>query len=60
MHNLAPRCRRHHQLKTRGLVRTRLQPDGTLVTTMLTGLHVTTRPEPLPGFGPTEAYTPTA
>ena len=26
--NLCPRCRRHHELKTRGLVRTRLHPDG--------------------------------
>jgi ABC-type multidrug transport system ATPase subunit len=48
--NLAPRCRRDHERKTRGLVRTRLHPDGSLTTTMLTGLVTTTRPEPLPGY----------
>ncbi len=50
--NLCPRCRRHHELKTRGLVHTRLHPDGSLTTTTLLGTAVTTRPEPLPGHGP--------
>jgi hypothetical protein len=54
--NLCPRCRRHHELKTRGLVRTRLHPDGTVTTTTLLGTTVTTRPEPVPAHGPGEAY----
>ena len=54
--NLSPRCRRHHELKTRGLVRTRLHPDGSVTTTTLLGTTVTTRPEPLPGHAPGEAY----
>ena len=54
--NLGPRCPRQHEIKTRGLVKTRLHPDGSLVTDMLTGLVVTTRPEPLPGFAPGEGY----
>jgi hypothetical protein len=54
--NLCPRCRRHHELKTRGLVRTRLHPDGSVTTTTLLGTTVTTRPEPLPGHGVGEAY----
>jgi uncharacterized protein DUF222 len=54
--NLGPRCRRQHEIKTRGLVKTRLHSDGSLDTEMLTGLVVTTRPEPLPGFAPGEAY----
>ena len=54
--NLSPRCRRHHELKTRGLVRTRLHPDGSLTTTTLLGTTVTTRPEPPPGFGVGDAY----
>jgi len=54
--NLAPRCRRQHEIKTRGLVRTRLHPDGSVDTTMLTGLVVTTRPEPLPGHAPGEGH----
>jgi Domain of unknown function (DUF222) len=53
--NLDPRCRRQHEHKTRGLVRTRLHPDGAVETTMmLTGLVITTRPEPLPGHAPRE------
>jgi hypothetical protein len=53
--NLDPRCRRQHEHKTRGLVRTRLHPDGAVETTMmLTGLVITTRPEPLPGHAPGE------
>jgi hypothetical protein len=47
--NLAPRCRRHHEQKTRALLHTELHPHGS-VTTSLTGLTVTTRPEPLPGY----------
>ena len=54
--NLGPRCRRQHEIKTRGLVKTRLHPDGSLDTVMLTGLVVTTRPEPLPGHAPGEGY----
>ena len=54
--NLSPRCRRHHELKTRGLVRTRLHHDGSVTTTTLLGLTVTTRPEPPPGHGTGEAY----
>jgi hypothetical protein len=45
-----------HEVKTRGLIRTSLQPDGTIHTRMLTGLTVTTRPEPLPGHAPGEGY----
>jgi hypothetical protein len=54
--NLCPRCRRHHELKTRGLVKTRLHRDGSVTTTTLLGTTITSRPEPLPGFGPGEAY----
>ena len=54
--NLGPRCRRQHEIKTRALVKTRLHRDGTLGTLMLTGLVVTTRPEPLPGHAPGEGY----
>jgi hypothetical protein len=54
--NLCPRCRRHHQHKTRRLVHTTLDPDGTSTTRMLTGITVTIRPEPLPGHGPGEGY----
>lgn len=54
--NLGPRCGRHHETKTRQLVATKLSPDGMLTTTMLTGLIVTTRAEPLPGHGPGEGY----
>jgi hypothetical protein len=54
--NLGPRCRRQHEIKTRGLVRTRLHPDGSVDTTMLSALTVTTRPEPLPGHAPGEGH----
>lgn len=54
--NLGPRCRRQHEIKTRGLVKTRLHPDGSLDTVMLTALVVTTKPEPLPGHAPGEGY----
>ncbi|MEP6760865.1 MAG: hypothetical protein ABJA93_05825 [Sporichthyaceae bacterium] len=49
--NLCPRCRRHHELKTRGLIHTRLHPDGSVTTTTLLGTTITTRPEPMPGHG---------
>ena len=54
--NLAPRCRRHHEHKTSRLVTTRLHPDGSLVTTSLLGVRVSTAPQPLPGFGRGEGY----
>jgi len=54
--NLAPRHRGHHEIKTRGLVKTRLHPDGSVEHTMLTGLLVTTRPERLPGYAPGEGH----
>jgi Domain of unknown function (DUF222) len=54
--NLAPRCRRQHEHKTRGLVRTKLHADGSVDTVMLTGAVTTTRPEPLPGHAPGEGY----
>jgi hypothetical protein len=56
--NLAPRCRPHHEAKTRGLVRTALSNDGTVRARMPSGLIVLTSPEPLPGYGPGEAYGP--
>ena len=59
VNNLDPRCRRQHEHKTRGLVHTRLHPDGAVETTMmLTGLVITTRPEPLPGHAPGEGHRP--
>lgn len=58
VHNLAPRCRRDHEIKTRGLLRTRLHSDGSLTAIMITGHTVMTRPEPLPGYGPGEGYAP--
>ena len=54
--NLCPRCRRHHELKTRGLVHTRLHADGSVTMTTLVGTTITTRPERLPGHGLGEAY----
>ncbi|MEP6761996.1 MAG: DUF222 domain-containing protein [Sporichthyaceae bacterium] len=54
--NLCPRCRRHHELKTRGLVHTRLHRDGSVTTTTLLGTTITIRPGRLPGHGPGEAY----
>jgi len=54
--NLCPRCRRHHIHKTLGLLRTRLHRDGSVTTTTLLGVRVTTRPDPLPGHGLGEAY----
>jgi hypothetical protein len=55
--NLCPRCRRDHELKTRGLVSTRLHGDGSVSTTTLLGVVVRTRPEPLPGHGLGETYS---
>jgi hypothetical protein len=40
-------------------VRTQLHPDGSVDHQMLTGLTVTTRPEPLPGYAPSEGYATT-
>jgi hypothetical protein len=56
--NLLPRCRRNHETKTRGLHRSRAGPDGAVHHTTLTGLDVTTRPEPLPGYGAGENRDP--
>jgi hypothetical protein len=57
VNNLDPRCRRQHEHKTRRLVQARLHPDGAVETTMmLTGLVITTRPEPLPGYAPGEGH----
>ena len=47
--NLAPRCRRHHVVKTRRLVRVVQHDDGTVSSTSLLGTTVTTAPDPLPG-----------
>jgi Domain of unknown function (DUF222) len=58
--NLCPKCRRHHEIKTRGLVKTRLNADGSVDTLMLSGLVITTRPEPLPGYAPGDGHEPTA
>jgi hypothetical protein len=55
--NLQPRCRADHEAKTRGLVHTSLSPDGTVEIVLPSGLTVRTRPEPLPGHGPGEAYS---
>jgi hypothetical protein len=54
--NLCPRCRRHHELKTRGLVRTRLHADGSVTTTTLLGTTITTQAERPPGYGVGETY----
>jgi hypothetical protein len=55
--NLDPKCRRHHNLKTTGLVATRLRagPGNGVRTVRWTtpgAISVTTSPEPLPGCGP--------
>jgi hypothetical protein len=55
--NLDPKCRRHHQPKTHGLVRSHLhagpgQGPSHTTWTLRTGLTVTTRPAPLPGCEP--------
>jgi hypothetical protein len=56
--NLVPRCRRNHESKTRGLIGSRVLPDGTVLSTMLTGRVAVARPEPFPGFAPGESYGP--
>jgi hypothetical protein len=38
-------------------VNTRLHRDGSLTTTTLLDTTITTRPEPVPGYGPGEAYS---
>jgi hypothetical protein len=48
--NLHPRCTRHHQHRTRRLVRTTLHPGGTVDHLILGAIRVTTTPEPLPGY----------
>jgi hypothetical protein len=52
--NLDPKCRRHHNAKTLGIVRTRLTAGPgngprTVQWTLPAGIQVTTTPEPLPG-----------
>jgi hypothetical protein len=52
--NLDPKCRRHHNAKTLGIVHTRLvagpgNGPRTVHWTLPAGLQVTTTPEPLPG-----------
>jgi hypothetical protein len=52
--NLDPKCRRHHNAKTLGAVRTRLTAGPgfgprTMRWTLPAGIEVTTSPEPLPG-----------
>ena len=53
--NLAPRHRRHHELKTRGLIRTRLNQDGSVEHTMLTGLASPPGPNRYPATHPAKA-----
>jgi hypothetical protein len=52
--NLDPKCRRHHNAKTAGVVHTRLVAGPgagrrTVHWSLPCGIHVTTTPEPLPG-----------
>jgi hypothetical protein len=54
--NLDPKCRRHHNAKTFGVVQTRLTVGPgtgprTVRWTLPAGIEVTTSPEPLPGTG---------
>lgn len=56
--NVDPKCPRHHDRKTRRLLSSRLHPDGAVTWTTFTGLVVTTRPEPLPGYAAGEGYCP--
>jgi hypothetical protein len=54
--NLDPKCRRHHNAKTLGAVRTALTAGPgtgprTVHWTLPAGIQVTTAPEPLPGAG---------
>jgi hypothetical protein len=61
--NLDPKCRRHHNAKTLGIVHTRLTAGPgtgprTVHWTLPAGIQVTTSPEPLPGVRPHPAPTP--
>jgi hypothetical protein len=52
--NLDPKCRRHHNAKTTGVMQTRLSAGPgtgprTVRWTLPCGVQVTTSPEPLPG-----------
>jgi hypothetical protein len=54
--NLDPKCRRHHNAKTLGIMQTRLTAGPgngrrTVHWTLPAGIQVTTSPEPLPGTG---------
>jgi len=57
--NVNPKSRRCHRWKTLNLWRSRMHPDGTIDWTTLAGTKLTHRPEPLPGYGPGEAYAVT-
>jgi hypothetical protein len=55
--NLDPKCRRHHNAKTFGVVQTNLTAGPgtgprTVHWTLPCGVQVTTSPESLPGVGP--------
>jgi hypothetical protein len=65
--NLDPKCRRHHNAKTLGVMHTQLTAGPgacrrTVHWTLPAGIDVTTSPEPLPGVRPgsSPAPTPTA
>jgi hypothetical protein len=67
--NLDPKCRRHHNAKTLGVVHTRLTAGPgagrrTVHWTLPAGIQVTTSPEPVPGTRlrprPTAPTAPTA
>jgi phage tail protein X len=61
--NLDPKCRRHHNAKTLGIVHARLTAGPgngprTVHWTLPAGIEVTTTPEPLPGTR--HSHLPTA
>jgi hypothetical protein len=61
--NLDPKCRRHHNAKTLGVMRTKLSggPGAgprTVHWTLPAGIQVTTTPEPLPGVRPQPTPAP--
>jgi hypothetical protein len=63
--NLDPKCRRHHNAKTLGVVRTSLSAGPgagprTVHWTLPGGIQVTTSPEPLPGVRTHPTPTPLA
>ena len=63
--NLDPKCRRHHNAKTLGVVRTSLNAGPgagprTVHWTLPSGIQVTTSPEPLPGTAIRPTPTPLA